>query len=77
MQLTQHGVMHTQKVNRLCDSISFFFFCSHTFVVGVSFLRIADLTRNVTAGEGKGQVNINPDKSTMAGWNFDRIMDTK
>ena len=51
-------------------------FRSHTFVVWVNSLRSADLTRNVTAGEGTGQVNINPDKSTMAGWNFDRIMDT-
>lgn len=31
----------------------------------------------MTPGEGTGQVNINPDKSTMADWNFDRIMDTK
>lgn len=39
-------------------------------------LRSVDLTRNVTAGEGTGQVNVNPDKSTMAGWNFDRIVVT-
>lgn len=56
--------------------IWFLFFCSHTFVVWVNSLRTVDLTRNVTAGEETGQVNINPDKSTMAGWNFDRIMDT-
>ena len=73
MQLIQHGVMHIQKVNRLCDSVSFFL---HTFAVGVSSLRTVDLTHNVTVGEGTGQVNINPDKSTMAGWNFDRIMNT-
>lgn len=54
-----------------------FVFCSHTFVVLVNSLRTVDLTRNVTAGEGTGQVNINPDKSTMAGWNFDRIMETR
>lgn len=42
----------------------------------VNSIRRVDLTRNVTAGEGTGQVNINPDKSTMAGWNFDRIMVT-
>lgn len=51
-----------------------FFDCSHTFVIRVTSLRSVDLTRNVTAGEGTGQVNINPDKSTMAGWNFDRII---
>lgn len=71
MQLTQHGVMHLQEVNRWCDSVFLF---SHTFVVWVNSLRTVDLTRNMTAGEGTGQVNINPDKSTMAGWNFDRIM---
>ena len=37
----------------------------HTFVVQVNSLRSVDLTRNVTAGEGTGQVNINPDKNTM------------
>lgn len=75
MQLTQHGVMH------LTEGDSFvwfeFFLCSHTFVVMVNSFRTFDLTRNVTAGEGTGQVNINPDKSTMVDWNFDRIMDTE
>lgn len=56
--------------------VVWFLFCSHTFVVWVNSLRSVDLTRNVTAGEGTGQVNINPDKSTMAGWNFDRIIVT-
>lgn len=39
----------------VCDSVSFL---SHTFFAGVSSLRTVDLTRNVTAGEGTGQVNI-------------------
>ncbi len=71
---------HPTWSHALTESESFvwfdFFFCSHTFVVWVNSLRTVDLTRNVTAGEETGQVNINPDKSTMAGWNFDRIMDT-
>lgn len=54
-----------------------FLFCSHTFVVWGNSLCTVDLTRNVTAGEGIGQVNINPDKSTMAAWNFDRITKIK
>lgn len=64
------------KMNRSGNLIFFLFFvfCSHTFVVWVNSLRTADLTRNVKVGEGTGQVNINPDKSTMLGWNFDRII---
>lgn len=56
---------------------SFFYFNGfHTFVIWSSSIRTADLTRNVRAGEGTGQVNINPDKSAVTDWNFDRIMGT-
>lgn len=77
MQLTHHGIMHLQRwivqvIRFFC--FVFFVFRSHTFVVWVNSLRTADLTRNVKVGEGTGQVNINPDKSTMLGWNFDRII---
>lgn len=66
--------MHFKEDEFVCEIG--FLSCSRTFVVRVNSLRSVDLTRNVTAGEGTGQVNINPDKSTMAGWNFDRIIGT-
>lgn len=71
MQLIQHGVMHLQS-----QLFVGMYFRQHTFVVQLTSLRLVDLTRNGTAGEGTGQLNINPDKGTVVGWNFGRIMDT-
>lgn len=76
----EHVNFHATKPSCMQKLIHLYFdylFFLHTFVVLVYSLRTVDLTRNMTEEKGTGQVNINPDRRTMAGWNFDRIKDTE